>query len=112
LFEGRRVLIDATFRQERQRWAFLDAARRWCVPAGFLSCSAPADVVQKRLQERRHDVSDANWSVYLTAAKSWDEPSASTRDWMRILDTTATWKEVIERALNVLVEFGIRNPEI
>ena len=32
LFEGRRVVVDATFQEESKRRAFLDAARAWGVP--------------------------------------------------------------------------------
>src|SRR5262249_1399779 len=40
LFEGKRVLIDATFGIEAKRRLFLDAARRWGVPGVFLLCRA------------------------------------------------------------------------
>ena len=38
LFEGKRVLVDATFREEIQRIVFLGAAGRLSVPAVFLVC--------------------------------------------------------------------------
>lgn len=111
LFEGRRVLIDATFRQERHRQMFLDTARRWCVPCAFIVCSAPPAVVQERLDQRRHDVSDADWSVYLTAASSWEAPSAATRGRMRMLDTTGSWEELNRRAQELLAEQGVCEAE-
>src|SRR5207237_10108540 len=61
LFEGRRVLIDATFQDDRRRREFLAAARQWAVPALCIVCRADADVVRRRLQARRGDVSDAAW---------------------------------------------------
>jgi aminoglycoside phosphotransferase family enzyme/predicted kinase len=107
LFEGRRVLIDGTFRQEHYRRLSLDLARRWCVPSGFIVCTASPAVVQERLEERRQDASDADWSVYLTAAKTWEEPSGSTRNAMRIVDTAGTAEQVIRQGLNVLRELGM-----
>jgi aminoglycoside phosphotransferase family enzyme/predicted kinase len=38
LFDGRRVVVDASFRREADRRRFLDAAARWCVPARLLLC--------------------------------------------------------------------------
>jgi aminoglycoside phosphotransferase family enzyme/predicted kinase len=111
LFEGRRVLIDATFRQERHRRTFVDAAQTWCVPAGFLICSAKPHLVQKRLEQRRHDVSDADWSVFLTTAMAWEEPAASTREVICNIDTTDSWELVLTRALEMLVELGMRGRE-
>src|SRR5262249_18525635 len=79
LFEGKRVLVDATFREEKSRRPFLEAARRGCVPHIMLLCRAEPDVVRQRLESRRGDASDADWNVYLQAALRWEEPSASTR---------------------------------
>src|SRR5262249_9213265 len=59
LFEGRRVLLDATFQDERRRRDFLDMARRWVVPTLFVVCRADPAIVRRRLESRRGDVSDA-----------------------------------------------------
>ena len=47
LFEGRRVVVDATFREEWTRRAFLDAARRWAVPALLFLCEADPGMVRR-----------------------------------------------------------------
>src|SRR5207248_8231019 len=65
LFEGKRVLVDASFREEKNRRLFLDAALRWGVPHVLLHCRAEPDVVQQRLEHRRGDASDADWNIYL-----------------------------------------------
>src|SRR5206468_1352984 len=64
LWQGKRVLVDANFREERRRQEFLEAAARLCVPAMLLLCRASAEVVKARLARRRGDVSDADWEVY------------------------------------------------
>jgi aminoglycoside phosphotransferase family enzyme/predicted kinase len=79
LFGGDRVLVDATFRAEAHRAAFLEAAARWRVPAGFLVCQAEPEIVRHRLAQRRGDVSDADWSVYLQFAQNWEELGADVR---------------------------------
>ena len=46
LFEGKRVIVDATFRDESQRRRFLDLAAQWSVPGILLICQADAAVVK------------------------------------------------------------------
>lgn len=95
LFEGKRVLVDANFREEAWRRAFLEAATRWGAPGTFLLCQAEPSVVGQRLAGRRGDASDADWPVYLKAAATWEEPGPRTRS---ALQTVATGGSV-ERAL-------------
>jgi aminoglycoside phosphotransferase family enzyme/predicted kinase len=79
LFQGRRVLVDATFRDDRRRRDFLAAARAWGAPALILLCEADPEVVQRRLEGRKGDISDADWSVYLRHTQEWQEPGPQTR---------------------------------
>jgi predicted kinase len=73
LFDGRRAVVDATFKENVRRWGFLGLARRLCVPAVFVVCEANPDATRQRLAARTGDVSDADWRVYQSAA--WDPPS-------------------------------------
>ena len=88
LFDGKRVLIDATFRQESQRQRFLDLAATWGVPAVLLLCQADPDTIKSRLDKRRDDVSDADWSIYLQAAERWEPLGAPTQRQAHLLDTS------------------------
>ncbi len=106
LFEGKRVLIDATFREETQRRIFLEAAIRWGVPGAMLLCHAEPDTVRRRLQQRRGDASDADWSVYLHLAASWEELSAFTQRYCHVISTEDGPEEGISRALQVLRQMG------
>src|SRR6185312_13485577 len=67
MFEGKRALVDANFRDEAWRRAFLEAAIRLGVPGAFLLCEADPAVVAERLARRRGDASDADWPVYVKA---------------------------------------------
>jgi aminoglycoside phosphotransferase family enzyme/predicted kinase len=100
LFEGGRVLIDATFGQESQRRRFLDAAVQWGVPALGLLCRAEPATVRERLARRRDDVSDADWSVHAQAAARWEEP-AVRRFWHTIA-TDGPPEDAVEQALRAL----------
>jgi aminoglycoside phosphotransferase family enzyme/predicted kinase len=75
IFDGRRVIVDATFRREDWRRAFLDLARRRCVPAVMLVCESSTEVVRDRLAARAGDASDADRRVYEQARQTWEPPS-------------------------------------
>jgi predicted kinase len=102
LFEGRRVLVDASFAAESRRKLFLDAAGRWGVPAAMIVCQTASAVIEQRLRDRRNDASDADWAIYQQAAARWELPGPETqaRAWM--IDTDRGPEAVREEALGVL----------
>jgi aminoglycoside phosphotransferase family enzyme/predicted kinase/predicted RNA binding protein YcfA (HicA-like mRNA interferase family) len=79
LFEGRRVIVDASFREDARRREFLETARAWGVPGLLLLCTADPKVVRDRLRKRKGDVSDADWEIYTRAAERWEEMGPITR---------------------------------
>jgi aminoglycoside phosphotransferase family enzyme/predicted kinase len=87
VFEGRRVLIDATFREDARRRAFLDLARRRCVPAVLFVCEASPEVVRERLTNRTGDASDAGWAVYRSAAGRWETASSGVTPFLVCVQT-------------------------
>ena len=107
LFEGRRVLVDATFREERQRQIFLNVAVRWGVPAGILLCQAKPETVQRRLGLRQGDASDADWSVYLQVASTWEEMGTATAPAVHALSTDGALEQTLSQALESLRELGV-----
>lgn len=102
LFEGERVLVDANFREEAWRWAFLEAATRWSVLGGLLLCQAEPDVVRDRLASRRDDASDADWPVYLRAVETWEEPGPRTRSALQTVSTGGSVEAAFSQAANAL----------
>jgi predicted kinase len=109
LFEGDRVLVDATFRTNSNRRVFLDAARDWGVPARLLVCRADPEVVRMRLERRRDDASDADWSVYLQSASRWEELSSSIVPLTREIATGGALAESLAQSLEALREVGLWN---
>lgn len=109
LFEGKRVLVDATFREERTRRLFLESALRGGVSGIVLLCRADSDVVRQRLQERRGDASDADWNTYVQAVTRWEEPSSATRRHLRELRTGGRLEGTVDQALEALRELRVVN---
>ncbi len=107
LFEGRRVLVDASFRAEGHRRAFLQAAARWGVPAVLLLCRAEPETVRTRLQARRGDASDADWSIYQKTAERWEEPGPLTRAAVREVATGGSPEQALASGLAILSELGL-----
>ena len=87
LFDGQRVLVDATFRDESHRRRFFELAAKWSVPATLLLCQTDAAVVRNRLEKRKNDVSDADWAIYLETALRWEPSGPSTRQQTQLIDT-------------------------
>lgn len=102
IFEGRRVIIDASFRTERQRQRFLATASRWDIRVLFLICQAHPEEVRARLEARRTDASDAGWSIYQQAAAHWDELSAATLRVTRVIETDHGTSAAVEAAMEAL----------
>jgi aminoglycoside phosphotransferase family enzyme/predicted kinase len=111
IFEGRRVLVDASFREEARRRHFLEVAVRWGITGWLLLCHAEPDVIRSRLARRRGDASDADGSIFDEFASHWDEPSPSTRDLTRQIDTGGSRAHSLAQACAALQELGILDPK-
>lgn len=107
LFEGRRVIVDASFRDDASRQQLLAAARRWSVPGLVLVCQADAKVIRERLASRRGDASDADWNIYQQAAQHWQSPSDVVLSHWRTIETSRSRAESLAAALDVLREAGL-----
>jgi aminoglycoside phosphotransferase family enzyme/predicted kinase len=104
LFEGQRVIVDASFNQESHRRMFQQAGARLGVPVILLLCQANLEVVRQRLESRRGDASDADEVIYQQAAQRWEEIGPLTRPMVCELSTDGTPENALERALEVLHE--------
>ncbi len=109
--EGRRVLIDASFREEARRRVFLDAAGRWGIATCILLCRADPDVVRERLARRRGDVSDADWAIHQEAARRWEEPGSRTSPVVHEIETGGDVSRTLVRATEVLRDIGLLDLE-
>lgn len=78
LLDGRRVIVDATFREGARRRAFADLGRRLAVPVVVFICEASPDAVRERLAARTGDASDADRRVYEQLRREWEPPTSDT----------------------------------
>jgi predicted kinase len=107
LFEGRRVLIDATFREKKKRQVFLTAAARCGVPGGIFFCQAEPETVRRRLASRKGDASDADWAVYRQMAPSWEKPRPRAGQLVYTISTDGGPEQAAARALEALRQSGL-----
>ncbi len=102
LGQGRRVIVDATFHKEHQRRAFLDSAIRFGEPAGIFVCEAHPETIRQRLEARRGDASDADWSVYLRVASSWETPGTDGSRLVYTVSMEGTAEQALSQSLAIL----------
>jgi len=107
LFEGKRVVVDATFADGHLRRSFVDAARSLSVPIVWLVCQAPAEPVRSRLALRRGDASDADWAVYENMRRAWEPDEEATRRVRVEIDTEPGPESAAARALSELRVRGL-----
>jgi predicted kinase len=107
LFEGKRVLVDTTFREEARRQTFLEAGQRWGVPALLLIAEAKPETVQQRIAQRRRDASDADWSIHQLLAQGWEPPGPATVAQVRTIATDGSRDDALQRALEQLRYAGM-----
>jgi len=102
LFAGNRVLIDASFGAEQRRRDFLSLAYRLGVPAIFFLCRADPQTIRRRLQHRRHDASDADWSVFLRSVELWEEVGPQTSPFLHVISNQERPEDAASQALAYL----------
>lgn len=107
LFEGGRVVVDASFWREAERRGFLDAARAWCVPARIFLCEVAPEEAHRRLEHRSGGVSDAYREVYEALAERFEPPGEGTAARLTRLDTAGPPEETLEMALAALRGDGL-----
>lgn len=107
LAAGGRVLVDATFREEEKRQAFLDEAVRWGVPHGMLLCVVEPATALERLAQRHGDASDADARVYAKLAANWEPFGARTARAIQRIDTAGCAEQSVGRILAALRNLGV-----
>jgi len=104
VLRGRRVIIDATFKRDQDRRAFIDLGRQLHVPVQWILCCTDPTTARRRLQTRHGDASDADEHIYDHVAASWEPPSTAAEAICDRVDTTGDPSMVLDLAVARLVE--------
>ena len=107
LFQGERVIVDANFRKERQRQAFLEMGQRMGVSPVFLLCRANEETVRHRLRNRLGDMSDANWGVYQHLSAQWEKVESQTERLTKEIHMDGGEEEDLAGVVDVLEALGL-----
>lgn len=107
LWQGRRVVVDATFSREEPRREFLNLADRLAVPVGLLLCEAPEGLIRERLAARRGDASDADWEVYRQARELWEPLSSFSSRRRHTIVTAASPEILVSQCRPILAEWEL-----
>ncbi len=96
---GKTVIVDATFRSERHRRMLEEACFKASIPVRFFYIDVPEYIIKQRLEERekRGDVSDANWDVYLRMRDAFDPPVGAVR-----IDGNREVQEIVDEIIELL----------
>ncbi len=106
LFRGRRVLVDASFREARWRRELAAVARSWGVRCGLIGCRASEAEIRRRLSKPRRGPSDAGWEVFRRARRAW-EPRAEGEPAQTWVSTDGPKGRALEEALGFLRTLGL-----
>ena len=97
------MIVDAAFLRAGERLAMLELARDAGVDARILHCSAPMDILRRRVEERsqrRDDASEAGTEILGRQSVWWEPFTAAERAAVLEIDTSAP--DVSARTLNLL----------
>jgi predicted kinase len=86
--DGVPVVLDATYLSRAHRSEGVEMARRAGVAATIVHCTAPRDVLQKRLSARTGDVADATAVLLPSQANALESFSDAEAAILLTVDTT------------------------
>lgn len=104
---GGRVVVDASFKEERRREELLAVARACGARAHLLICVAPPEAVRARLAQRHDDPSDADWTIYAHAARTWEPLGPVSASVASMVETERPHEETVATALDDLSACGM-----
>jgi hypothetical protein len=108
LMEGKRVVVDASFREEANREKFVALAERLGVPCRIMVRTASEETIKARLERRQEgNASDADWQISREAARLWEDYSEKTSKLLCEVEYMVEKEMVLSRALEILKDAGL-----
>ncbi len=107
LFQGGRVIVEGSFRQDRHRLSFLNCARDLGVTAVFLTCTVDPSEARRRMEARGEGPSDADWGVHLRMAAELEPASPLTAPSLTELSLAGSLEDAMSAARAILGSRGL-----
>ena len=70
---GKSVILDGTFYTKVLRERAKEVGKSFCEKVFFVYCDTPEDLLKERINKRKDEFSDADYSVYLKIKKIFEE---------------------------------------
>jgi aminoglycoside phosphotransferase family enzyme/predicted kinase len=96
---GFNVILDAKFDRVSWRSPIVELALREQLSLTIIHCDAPIEVLTKRLQSRRGDISDANETLLLLQTLDWEDFTESEDPLVFYLDTSVVGADYLPEEL-------------
>ena len=106
LLVGGRVIVDATIQREKDRQAFLQLAIECGSWAAWIECTASPEITKQRIDARRGDASDADWSIYQLVKERWEQPSELSKRFQAAIETGQSSELAASAAFAALRKWG------
>lgn len=110
LCEGRRVVVDATFRDDGWRRRFMDRARDLAVRHVFLVARCDPRIARARIRDRGPDPSDADWQIHREVAERWEPISGGVARHTVEVETGKGPEPAVRDAMEALRHVGLAAP--
>lgn len=99
---GKRVIVDATFRDPIQRQRFINMAKTEGALFALIVCECDREITKGRLLARKNDLSDATWGVFEEMEKTWSLPEAQRLAECFVVNTEKEQELTLRRAKGFL----------
>ncbi len=101
LLQGQSVVLDASFKEKKERLNAMDLARETGVQFLLIECILNEELVRKRLDQRIKEgsVSDGRWELLAEQKKSFDEITEISSESHLIVDTARPVEELLNNVI-------------
>jgi len=115
LREGKSVIIDASYKNRRNRQEASETAKNLQADFFVIECICPDDLIRKRLDARmsnKKEASDGRWEIYQAQKESFEEINEIPDGSHIVLDTSLTPEECTYQALQKMKDFTLHHPTL
>jgi aminoglycoside phosphotransferase family enzyme/predicted kinase len=97
--EGWTVILDAKYDRQNFRQEAIVQATKHQLPLQIIQCTAPLEVLEQRLVNRRGDIADATADLLASQLKQAEPFTEKEQPFVKILDTTQSYQAQLEELI-------------